>query len=94
MNAYADHSELYLQTESVGRSSCAEPLTYLHPSRPLPAVFTLLFLLLAPWPTWAGEKIGFLILAPDRGFVGNRETQQLFREFAQEYHPAALAFTG
>ena len=30
-------------------------------------------------------KIGFLVLAPDRGFVGNNETQIIFKKFSNEY---------
>jgi len=30
-------------------------------------------------------KIGFLVLAPDRGFVGNNETQTIFKKFNNEY---------
>ena len=38
-------------------------------------------------------KTGFLILAPDRGFVGNEETNALFNKFKNEY-PASLALQG
>jgi hypothetical protein len=31
------------------------------------------------------NKTGFLVLAPDRGFVGNDETQQIFKIFNNEY---------
>ena len=34
-------------------------------------------------------KTGFLILAPDRGFVGNEETNALFNKFKNEY-PAKI----
>ena len=30
-------------------------------------------------------QIGFLVLAPDRGFVGNNETLSVFQEFKKEY---------
>lgn len=38
-------------------------------------------------------RTGFLVLAPDRGFLGNREVEQLYESFARDY-PAALAFVG
>lgn len=38
-------------------------------------------------------KTGFLVLAPDRGFVGNEETANLFIKFQKEY-PSSLAFVG
>lgn len=38
-------------------------------------------------------KTGFLLLAPDRGFLGNQDIQDVFAEFKSSY-PAALAFTG
>ena len=31
------------------------------------------------------SKTGFLVLAPDRGFVGNNETQSIFQKFNKEY---------
>jgi protoheme ferro-lyase len=39
----------------------------------------------------AKPKTGFLVLAPDRGFLGNREVKKLFKSFSKDY-PAALAF--
>ena len=39
----------------------------------------------------AQPRTGFLVLAPDRGFLGNREVEKLFESFAQ-YYPATLAF--
>jgi len=38
-------------------------------------------------------QTGFLVLAPDRGFIGNREVQALVQEFKKDY-PAALALIG
>jgi len=38
-------------------------------------------------------KTGFLVVAPDRGFLGNQEVQALFNEFNKDY-PAALARVG
>ena len=56
--------------------------------------FFLLFILLSWLPMQAADaqsQTGFLVLAPDRGFLGNREVENLFESFAQDY-PAALAF--
>ncbi len=39
------------------------------------------------------QKTGFLVLAPDRGFLGNREIESLFETFRKDY-PAALALVG
>ena len=36
-------------------------------------------------------RTGFLVVAPDRGFLGNREVKILFESFAQNYR-ASLAF--
>ena len=36
-------------------------------------------------------RTGFLVVAPDRGFLGNREVKKLFESFAQNYR-ASLAF--
>jgi|TARA_B100000959_G_scaffold142496_1_gene149570 hypothetical protein len=38
-------------------------------------------------------KTGFLVLAPDRGFVGNEEINAVFKQFKKEY-PSSLAFIG
>lgn len=38
-------------------------------------------------------KTGFLILAPDRGFLGNEEINDIFEKFKKEY-PASLALIG
>ncbi|MCA9482201.1 MAG: hypothetical protein KC553_00535 [Nitrospina sp.] len=38
-------------------------------------------------------ETGFLVLAPDRGFLGNSELEVLFTEFEKEY-PAALVYVG
>ncbi len=48
---------------------------------------------------WAGvaaaapSSTGFLVVAPDRGFLGNQETHAVFDAFKESY-PAALAFGG
>ncbi|NOY84142.1 MAG: hypothetical protein GXO96_04870 [Nitrospirae bacterium] len=39
------------------------------------------------------KKTGFLVLAPDRGFLGNQEIKSLFETFKKDY-PAALALVG
>lgn len=38
-------------------------------------------------------KVGFLVIAPDRGYLGNKEISSLVAEFNQTY-PAALGFVG
>ena len=40
-----------------------------------------------------GAKTGFLLIAPDRGFLGNQDIQDVFMAFKSTY-PAALAFAG
>ena len=56
-------------------------------------VLLLIFLMSLPIAhTAEGQtRTGFLVLAPDRGFLGNREVKKLFESFAQDY-PASLAF--
>ena len=39
------------------------------------------------------ENTGFLVLAPDRGFVGNNETSALFKKFNSLYN-SSLVFVG
>ncbi|MFZ5875596.1 MAG: sirohydrochlorin chelatase [Nitrospirota bacterium] len=55
----------------------------------------LLALLAVAW--WTGLALastpGFLVVAPDRGFVGNQETSAVFEAFNASY-PAALAYGG
>ncbi|MCP9470449.1 MAG: hypothetical protein NNA31_10675 [Nitrospira sp.] len=41
----------------------------------------------------APSKVGFLVLAPDRGYLGNKEISSLVDEFKHTY-PAALGFIG
>ncbi|MBS0178300.1 MAG: hypothetical protein JSR20_06015 [Nitrospira sp.] len=46
-------------------------------------------------PTEAAQaKTGFLVVAPDRGALGNQETRTLFEEFSTTYAPASLVFVG
>lgn len=47
-----------------------------------------------PAPADAGAtKVGFLVVAPDRGYLGNQEVASLVDEFKQSY-PAALGLVG
>ncbi|CAI2719322.1 hypothetical protein [Nitrospina watsonii] len=61
------------------------------------AAFLLGFVLAATVPVGHAAEpqpaTGFLILAPDRGHLGNRETEKLFDVFSHDY-PAALAYAG
>jgi hypothetical protein len=40
------------------------------------------------------ENPGFLVIAPDRGFLGNQETHVVVDEFKRSYSPVALALIG
>ena len=56
----------------------------------------LLFALVLIWPLTAPAaepKAGFLVIAPDRGFLGNQEAVTLVQEFKKAY-PAALGLIG
>lgn len=54
----------------------------------------LFFCFIAAPPVAFGEsKTGFLVLAPDRGFLGNQEIRAVVNEFQTTY-PAALALIG
>jgi sirohydrochlorin ferrochelatase len=49
----------------------------------------------APEPVVAQSATpGFLVIAPDRGFLGNQEIQTVVEEFKKSYSPAALALVG
>jgi len=61
-----------------------------------------LWLLFTPLVFFAGwmstasatpEKVGFLVVAPDRGFLGNQEIRSIVDEFKKSY-PAALGLVG
>jgi hypothetical protein len=39
------------------------------------------------------SRIGFLVIAPDRGFVGNIETNSIFHKFKKDYL-AELVYVG
>ena len=59
----------------------------------------LLFITLVFFAGWspianaAPAKVGFLVVAPDRGFLGNKELRSLVDEFKKSY-PAALGLVG
>lgn len=60
------------------------------------SVITILVVLGTSWmPVSAAppSKVGFLVVAPDRGFLGNQEVRSLVDEFKQSY-PAALGLVG
>ncbi|BCA56665.1 hypothetical protein W02_38050 [Nitrospira sp. KM1] len=46
-----------------------------------------------PTAVAAPAKVGFIVVAPDRGFLGNQEVRSLVEEFKQSY-PAALGLVG
>ena len=58
-------------------------------------IFLLLLTMmnLSPMDVLAQSHPGFLVIAPDRGFLGNQETKKLFEEFQRQY-PASLALVG
>lgn len=60
----------------------------------LPVVALLLATLLS-WsdPSLTSAATSFLVLAPDRGAIGNQETQTVFQAFKQSY-PAEIALAG
>lgn len=64
---------------------------------PTNRLWTVLLLLtmmtFSPLAVFAQSQTGFLVVAPDRGFLGNQETKKLFGEF-QPYYPASLALVG
>ena len=47
----------------------------------------------APADAASSSKVGFLVVAPDRGYLGNKEVTSLVDEFKQSY-PAALGLVG
>ncbi|MCH7761564.1 hypothetical protein IIA15_09245 [candidate division TA06 bacterium] len=38
------------------------------------------------------EKIGFLVIAPDRGYMGNEEVRDVFQEYRKDFPLSSLAF--
>ncbi len=65
--------------------------------RPMNRVWIVLLLLtlssIGSLPVSAQSHPGFLVIAPDRGYLGNQETKKLFEEFQRSY-PASLALVG
>lgn len=59
------------------------------------ALYFLFFMayVFAPRAEAAGAKTGFLVLAPDRGFLGNKEILDVMAQFKKDY-PASLALLG
>lgn len=57
------------------------------------ALLVLAMVGLGPVAVSATSHPGFLVVAPDRGFLGNQETRTTVEEF-QRHYPAALAFVG
>ena len=53
----------------------------------------LIFLIVFTQGSFAHAKTGFMVLAKDRGFLGNQEILKLFNDFKKQY-PARLAFLG
>ena len=60
---------------------------------PWTALFILVLMSITPLPVSGQSHPGFLVVAPDRGFLGNQETRTMVEEFQRDY-PAALAFIG
>lgn len=54
----------------------------------LPALLMLLF---SSATSASAEKPGFLVVAPDRGYLGNKEVEDLYASFSKN-NPAALVF--
>ena len=65
--------------------------------RPMTRVWIVLLLLtvisIGSLPVSAQSHPGFLVVAPDRGFLGNQETKKLVEEFQLQY-PVSLALVG
>ena len=57
------------------------------------ALCLLVLMSVTPLPVSGQSHPGFLIVAPDRGFLGNQETRTMVEEFQRDY-PAALALIG
>lgn len=57
------------------------------------AVLIMTMMGIGPLSVSAESHPGFLIIAPDRGYLGNQETRALVEEFQLQY-PASLAFVG
>ena len=60
---------------------------------PWTALFLFVLMSTSPLPAWGQSHLGFLVVAPDRGFLGNQETRKIIEEFQRNY-PVSLAFVG
>jgi hypothetical protein len=54
----------------------------------------LVFYLACAGPVPVAQGPGFLVVAPDRGFLGNQEIRAVFEEFKAAYAAARLLFIG
>lgn len=54
----------------------------------------VLFCFTCGGPLHAAAATGFLVVAPDRGFLGNQEIRAVFEQFKRSYAPASLIFVG
>lgn len=57
------------------------------------ALLLLTLISMGSLPVSAQSQPVFLVVAPDRGYLGNQETKKLFEEFQRSY-PASLALVG
>lgn len=64
-----------------------------HMNKLLIALLLLTIVPFVPLHAFAQSQPGFLVVAPDRGYLGNQETKKLFEEFQRSY-PASLALVG
>lgn len=64
-----------------------------HTNKLLLAIMLWTIICSSPLPVLAQSHPGFLVIAPDRGYLGNQETKELFEEFQRSY-PASLALVG
>ena len=64
-----------------------------HINKLLIVLLLLTIMPFAPLTVSAQSHPGFLVVAPDRGYLGNQETKKLFEEFQRSY-PASLALVG
>ncbi len=59
-----------------------------------PLVLSALFIWSLAPAYAATSNTGFLVIAPDRGFLGNQEIHAVFEDFRSTYAPASLIFVG
>jgi hypothetical protein len=57
-------------------------------------VLTVLFIWCVGPVHAATSTTGFLLIAPDRGYLGNQDIRLAFDEFKTSYSPASLVFVG